>query len=135
MYLENAENAEKITKEYKSDYSALVADTVNSYKLQTEAQDMYMGITVVLVVSICAVTILVVLFILYIVIKLSACKKKTGVRYLQSNGLHKFTAYFTDNRFIYACVDGGNCDFKLFGNLLYAGYLSIYFRDFGCHEK
>ena len=50
VYLENAENAEKITKEYKSDYSALVADTVNSYKLQTEAQDMYMGITVVLVV-------------------------------------------------------------------------------------
>lgn len=32
VYLENAENAEKITKEYKSDYSALVADTVNSYK-------------------------------------------------------------------------------------------------------
>ncbi len=118
----------KITKEYKSDYSALVADTVNSYKLQTEAQDMYMGITVVLVVSICAVTILVVLVILYIVIKsLLVKKKKTGVRYLQSNGLHKFTAYFTDNRFIYACVDGGNCDFKLFGNLLYAGYLSIYF--------
>lgn len=26
VYLENAENAEKITKEYKSDYSALVAD-------------------------------------------------------------------------------------------------------------
>ena len=64
VYLENAENAEKITKEYKSDYSALVADTVNSYKLQTEAQDMYMGITVVLVVTIFAVTILVVLFIL-----------------------------------------------------------------------
>src|SRR5699024_12502314 len=76
VYLENAENAEKITKEYKSDYSALVADTVNSYKLQTEAQDMYMGITVVLVVSICAVTILVVLFILYIVIKSLLVKRR-----------------------------------------------------------
>lgn len=46
-------------------------------------------------------------------------------------GIHKFTAYFTDNRFIYACVDGGNCAFKLFGNLLYAGYLSIYFETLG----
>src|SRR5699024_11902095 len=37
VYLENAENAEKITKEYKSDYSALVADTVNSYKLDRKS--------------------------------------------------------------------------------------------------
>lgn len=84
---ENAENAEKITKEYKSDYSALVADTVNSYKLQTEAQDMYMGITVVLVVSICAVTILVVLFILYIVIKSLLVKRR------QELGIYKAMGY------------------------------------------
>lgn len=81
------ENAEKITKEYKSDYSALVADTVNSYKLQTEAQDMYMGITVVLVVSICAVTILVVLFILYIVIKSLLVKRR------QELGIYKAMGY------------------------------------------
>ena len=87
VYLENAENAEKITKEYKSDYSALVADTVNSYKLQTEAQDMYMGITVVLVVSICAVTILVVLFILYIVIKSLLVKRR------QELGIYKAMGY------------------------------------------
>ncbi len=87
VYLENAENAEKITKEYKSDYSALVADTVNSYKLQTEAQDMYMGITVVLVVAIFAVTILVVLFILYIVIKSLLVKRR------QELGIYKAMGY------------------------------------------
>ena len=87
VYLENAENAEKITKEYKSDYSALVADTVNSYKLQTEAQDMYMGITVVLVVAIFAVTILVVLFILYIVIKSLLVKRR------QQLGIYKAMGY------------------------------------------
>ena len=87
VYLENAENAEKITKEYKSDYSALVADTVNSYKLQTEAQDMYMGISVVLVVAIFAVTILVVLFILYIVIKSLLVKRR------QELGIYKAMGY------------------------------------------
>ena len=87
VYLENAENAEKITNEYKSDYSALVADTVNSYKLQTEAQDMYMGITVVLVVAIFAVTILIVLFILYIVIKSLLVKRR------QELGIYKAMGY------------------------------------------
>jgi len=87
VYLENAENAEKITKEYKSDYSALVADTVNSYKLQREAQDMYMGITVVLVVAIFVVTVLVVLFILYIVIKSLLVKRR------QELGIYKSMGY------------------------------------------
>lgn len=87
VYLENAENAEKITKEYKSDYSALVADTVNSYKLQREAQDMYMGITVVLVVAIFVVTILIVLFILYIVIKSQLVKRR------QELGIYKSMGY------------------------------------------
>jgi len=87
VYLENAENAEKITKEYKFDYSVLVADTVNSYKLQTEAQDMYMGITVVLVVAIFAVTILIVLFILYIVIKSLLVKRR------QELGIYKAMGY------------------------------------------
>ena len=87
VYLENPENAEEITNEYKSDYSALVADTVNSYKLQTEAQDMYMGITVVLVVAIFAVTILIVLFILYIVIKSLLVKRR------QELGIYKAMGY------------------------------------------
>ncbi|MBP3421640.1 MAG: ABC transporter permease [Lachnospiraceae bacterium] len=87
VYLENPETAEKIAKEYKSDYSELVADTVNAYKLQKEAQDMYMGITVVLVVAIFVVTILVVLFILYIVIK------SLLVKIRQELGIYKAMGY------------------------------------------
>ena len=87
VYLENSENAEKTTKEYKSNYSELVADTVNSYKLQNEAQDMYMGITVVLVVAVFVVTILIVLFILYIVIKSLLVKRR------QELGIYKAMGY------------------------------------------
>ena len=87
VYLENPENAEEITKEYKSNYVELVADTVNAYKLQKEAQDMYMGITVVLVVAIFVVTILIVLFILYIVIKSLLVKRR------QELGIYKAMGY------------------------------------------
>ncbi len=87
VYLENFENAEKITKEYKSEYPDLVADTVNSNKLQKEAQDMYMGITVALVVTVFTVTILIVLFILYIVIKSLLVKKR------QELGIYKAMGY------------------------------------------
>ena len=52
VYLETPEDAEKVAEEYKSDCSEQVADTVNAYKLQKEAQEMYMGITVVFVVAI-----------------------------------------------------------------------------------
>lgn len=87
VYLENFENAEKITKEYKSEYPDLVADTVNSNKLQKEAQDMYMGITVALVVTVFTVTILIVLFILYIVIKSLLVKRR------QELGIYKAMGY------------------------------------------
>ena len=87
VYLENSENAEKLTKEYKAEYPNLVADTVNAYKLQKEAQDMYMGITVVLVVAIFVVTILIVLFIQYIVIKSLLVKRR------QELGVYKAMGY------------------------------------------
>jgi len=87
VYLETPENAEEITKEYKSDYSTLVADTVNAYKLQKEAQNMYMGITVVFVAAIFVVTILIVLFILYIVIKSLLVKRR------QELGIYKAMGY------------------------------------------
>lgn len=87
VYLENFENAEKITKEYKAEYPDLVADTVNSNKLQKEAQDMYMGITVALVVTVFTVTILIVLFILYIVIKSLLVKRR------QELGIYKAMGY------------------------------------------
>ena len=87
VYLENPENAEEAVKEYKADYPELLADTINSYKLQKEAQDMYMGITMVLVVAIFVVTILVVLFILYIVIKSLLVKRR------QELGIYKAMGY------------------------------------------
>ena len=87
VYLENPENAEEVVKEYKADYPELLADTINSYKLQKEAQDMYMCITMVLVVAIFVVTILVVLFILYIVIKSLLVKRR------QELGIYKAMGY------------------------------------------
>lgn len=87
VYLKDSENAEKFAKEYKSEYPNLVADTINSYKLQKEAQDMYMDITVVLVIAIFAITILVVLFILYIIIKSLLVKRR------QELGIYKAMGY------------------------------------------
>ena len=87
VYLNDAENAQEVAKEYKNDYAELVADTVNSYKLQKEAQGMYMGITVVLVAVIFVVTILIVLFILYIVIKSLLVKRR------QELGIYKAMGY------------------------------------------
>ena len=85
VYLENPENAEEITKEYKA--LETVTDAVNSYKLQKEAQKLYAGITVVLVIAIFAVTVLIVLFILYIVIKSLLVKRK------QELGIYKAMGY------------------------------------------
>ena len=65
----------------------MLSDTVNSQKLQKEAQDMYMGITVVLVALIFTVTILIVLFILYIIIKSLLVKRK------QELGIYKSMGY------------------------------------------
>lgn len=87
VYLKNSENAEIITEEYKSEYSDWVVNTVNSYKLQKEAQGLYMGITMVLVGAIFVVTILIVLFILYIVIKSLLVKRR------QELGIYKAMGY------------------------------------------
>ena len=87
VYLNNPNDAEKLTKEYKNDYPETVADTINSQKLQKEAQDMYMSITVVLVVIIFVVTILIVLFVLYIVIKSLIVKRR------QELGIYKAMGY------------------------------------------
>ena len=87
VYLNNPNDAEKLTKEYKNDYPETVADTINSQKLQKEAQDMYMSITVVLVVIIFVVTIMIVLFILYIVIKSLLVKRR------QELGVYKAMGY------------------------------------------
>jgi len=87
VYLKDSKDAELITKEYKAEFPELVADTVNAHKLQMEAQNMYMGITMVLVAAIFVVTILIVLFILYIVIKSLLVKRK------QELGIYKAMGY------------------------------------------
>ncbi len=87
VYLNDSANAEKLAEEYKSEHSQIVADTVNSYKLQQEAQNMYMSITVILVAVIFVVTILIVLFILYIVIKSLLVKRR------QELGIYKAMGY------------------------------------------
>ena len=87
VYLKDAETAEEFVKEYKSNYNEMITDVVNAYKLQKEAQDMYMGIAVLLVTVIFVVTILVVLFILYIVIKSLLVKRR------QELGIYKAMGY------------------------------------------
>lgn len=87
VYLKDSENAQKVAVEYKNDHSDLIKDTVNAYKLQKEAQKMYMDITVVLVAVIFALTILIVLFILYIVIKSLLVKRR------QELGVYKAMGY------------------------------------------
>ena len=87
VYLNSSKDAEKFVKEYNNKYSEMISDIVNSQKLQKEAQDMYMGITVVLVVVIFIITILTVLFILYIVVKSLLVKRK------QELGIYKALGY------------------------------------------
>lgn len=87
VYLNNSADSEILAKEYKGEYQDIVADTINSYKLQQDAQGVYMGITAILVVLIFVVTIFIVLFILYIVIKSLLVKRK------QELGIYKAMGY------------------------------------------
>ena len=87
VYLNNSSDAEKVTMEYKNEYPNLVADSVNSFRLQQEARKMYMGITVSLVMVIFVVTILIVLFIMYIVIRSLLVKRR------QKLGVYKAMGY------------------------------------------
>lgn len=87
VYLNPGVDAGPVADEYKRDYPQLVSDTVNAQKLQKEAQGLYMGITVVLVVVIFVITILIVLFILTIVIKSLLVKRR------QELGIYKAMGY------------------------------------------
>jgi putative ABC transport system permease protein len=85
VYLNSDVDAAEVAARYKE--SGLVLDTVNAQKLQTEARSMYMGITVAAVAVIFAVTVLIVLFILYIVIKSLLVKRR------QELGIYKAMGY------------------------------------------
>ena len=97
VYLHDTADAEEFVEIYEKNYQDKITDMVNSRKLQKEAQDMYMGITVILVALIFAVTVLVVLFILYIVIKSLLVKRK------QELGVYKAMGY-TSPQLIYQTV-------------------------------
>ena len=87
VYLKDTADAEKFVEAFEKEHSGEITDIVNSQKLQKEAQDMYMGITVILVALIFAVTVLIVLFILYIVIKSLLVKRR------QELGVYKAMGY------------------------------------------
>ena len=87
VYLAGSADAEEYIRDIENRHSDLVAGAVNSQKLQKEAQKMYMGITVALTTVIFAVTILIVLFILYIVIKSLLVKRR------QELGIYKAMGY------------------------------------------
>ena len=63
------------------------------------------------------------------------CKKEAGAGDLQGNGIHKLSAYFTNSRLLYACVNSSNSALKCSGYLLYALHISVYFRGIRCYEK
>lgn len=87
IYLKDTADAEKFVETFEKEHSGKITDIVNSQKLQKEAQDMYMGITIILVVLIFAVTVLIVMFILYIVIKSLLVKRR------QELGVYKAMGY------------------------------------------
>ena len=97
VYLNSGEDAGEVAEEYKNSHADLVSDTENARKMQQETQKLYMGITAALVVLIFAVTILIVLFILYIVIKSLLVKRR------QELGIYKAMGY-TSRQLIWQTV-------------------------------
>ena len=87
VYLKENTDAAAFIRDIEERCSDMVAETANAQKLQQEAQSMYMGITVVLTIVIFAVTVLIVLFILYIVIKSLLIKRR------QELGIYKAMGY------------------------------------------
>ncbi len=87
VYLEDTADVGTFIENCKNTYPFMISDVQNSQKLQKEAQDMYMGITLVLTALIFAITIMIVLFILYIVIKSLLVKRR------QEFGIYKSMGY------------------------------------------
>ena len=87
VYLKENTDGAAFIRHIEERYPEMVSNAINAQKLQKEAQSMYMGITVVLTIVIFAVTILIVLFILYIVIKSLLVKRR------QELGIYKAMGY------------------------------------------
>ena len=87
VYLKENTDAAAFIRGIEERCPHMVAETANTQKLMAEAQSMYMDITVILTIVIFAVTVLIVLFILYIVIK------SLLVRRRQELGIYKAMGY------------------------------------------
>lgn len=118
VYLNSGADAGEVAEEYKNSYADLVSDTENAQKMQKETQKLYMGITVALVVLIFAVTILIVLFILYIVIKSLLVKRR------QELGIYKAMGY-TSRQLIWQTV--GSFLPVSIGAILLSGVAAVFY--------
>lgn len=97
VYLKENTDAAAFISVIEERYPDMVAETDNAQKLMEEAQSMYMGITVALTIVIFAVTVLIVLFILYIVIKTLLINRR------QELGIYKAMGY-TSSQLIWQTI-------------------------------
>lgn len=87
VYLRDGEDSQEFMDEYSSRYKDEIASTVNSEKVAETSQGMYSGITAVIIAAIFVLTMLIVLFILYIVIRTLLVQRK------QELGIYKAIGY------------------------------------------
>lgn len=87
VYLNDAADTEKIIDEIEQSYGDKIVSTMNYQKMTETTQEMYSGITTVIVVVIFILMILIVLFVLYIVIKTLLVQRK------QELGIYKAIGY------------------------------------------
>ena len=87
VYLHEGENTEVFLEEYTSVYADKIINTVNSEQVSKTSQELYSGITAIIIVAILVLTTLIVLFILFIVIKSLLVQRK------QELGIYKAIGY------------------------------------------
>lgn len=87
VYLQEDVDAEAFIEELEAEHGDLLVSSVNSQKMTETSREMYGGITAVIIGVIFALTMLIVLFILYIVIKSLLVQRK------QELGIYKAMGY------------------------------------------
>lgn len=87
VYIEEGEDASTFVKDFEKNYVDIIVKIVNSQEMEETSQDMFSGITMVLIAVIFGLTVVIVLFILYIVIKSLLVQRK------QELGIYKAIGY------------------------------------------
>lgn len=87
VYLEEDVNAEFFIKDVEKNYSDMIVKSINSQKMTEISQKIYSGITTVIIIAIFTLTMMIVLFILYIVIRSLLVRRK------QELGIYKALGY------------------------------------------